>query len=179
MAPLKLVALRRKIGSLAIAIIAKLFHLGKISFQSKGYIDAGQTIQASRSAGLTICEYTEKLWNEEGITDATIAELQQSGALRHSDDVCEVGPGTGRYLERVISIVKPKRYHIYEIADDWAQYLEKTYTIVVNNPADGHSLKYTASDSCGLILAFGVFVYLDIVSSFEYFGEMIRVCSDG
>ncbi len=101
----------------------------------------------------------------------------RTGALPPSDQVCEIGPGTGRYLERLRDIVKASHYQIYEIDTRWASYLEEQYgPTVVNQPANGADLRYTTANSCGVVCAFGVFTYLSIIGSYNYFDEMIRVC---
>lgn len=162
--------------------IADVLDYYKYSFQKKykypigGYISAKDTIKKAKSSGLTVCEYVENLWNIKGQTDEIISELRIIGALKPCEEVCEIGPGTGRYLERILLEVKPKRYHIYEVAWDWAKYLEKKYSpAVIRHNADGHTLRYTPDNSCGLVVAFGVFVYLPVLNSFEYFMEMCRV----
>lgn len=143
------------------------------------YIDAKKTIKSAQKAGKSICEYVEEIWDIKGQTDMIIKRMRQVGALSQCSDVCEIGPGTGRYLERIIEEVKPHRYHIYEIDKDWRDFIYKTYNNVITHPADGHTLSFTESGSCGLVCAFGVFVYLSFLNSFEYFKEMIRVCSKG
>lgn len=147
---------------------------------SGGYIDARATVDAAKAEGLSVCEYVEKLWGQEGATERVIREMEKAGSLTPCDRVCEIGPGTGRYLERILQRVSPKQYEIYEIADDWATWLQATYApIVVRQLADGHTLRHTASESCGLVHAHGVFVYLPFLNAFEYFGEMARVCAAG
>ena len=47
---------------------------------------------------------------------------------------------------------------------------------MVRQAADGRTLRHTPSRSCGLVHAHGVFVYLNLLHTFEYFAEMIRVC---
>lgn len=149
-------------------------------YNGKGYINAKNTVKEAKSLGLTVCEYVENLWGMKGQTDEIITELRSIDALEPCKEVCEIGPGTGRYLERILSYVQPDRYHIYETAPDWARYLEVTYSpVVLKHDADGHTLQYTNDDSCGLVTAFGVFVYLPVLNSFEYFREMIRVCREG
>lgn len=144
---------------------------------SKKYIDAKKTIKIASSKGLTICEYVEEIWNIKGNTDFILQQLNQAGALKHCNEVCEIGPGTGRYLERVLKECKPACYHIYEVAKDWAAWLKKTYSpFVIAHSADGHSLSKTPSNCCGIVHAHGVFVYLSFLNCFEYFLEMVRIC---
>ncbi len=161
--------------------------LNKVGFEIKrvtqerrggGYIDAAQTINAAHGRGISVCEYVEELWDQSGCTDRVIDEMNNAGNLHQCDRICEIGPGTGRYLERVMHQVVPKQYDIYEIADDWASWLVQTYApAVVHQPTDGHTLLMTPDHSCGLVHAHGVFVYLSLLNAFEYILEMVRVCA--
>jgi hypothetical protein len=142
-----------------------------------GYIDVKATVEAARSKGLSVCEYVEELWDQQGSTARVVQEMRKTGCLIPCQRVCEIGPGTGRYLELVLQEAHPQQCEIYETADDWATWLARTYApCVVRQPADGRTLRHTPSGSCGLVHAHGVFVYLSLLHAFEYFAEMIRVC---
>lgn len=146
----------------------------------KQYIDAVETVNAARAKGMSVCDYVEFIWDQKGLTARVIEKMKNAGCFDACVNVCEIGPGTGRYLERVLEDTSPERYDIYEIATDWAKWLSESYSpIICNQPADGHSLKPTPSNSCNLVHAHGVFVYLSFLNAFEYFDEMIRVCSPG
>lgn len=162
-------------------ILQKLgWQVTKVSKSKGSYIDAQKTIASAKAEGITIGEYVEKLWNQEGQTRLVIDQIQKSGALIKCDNVLEIGAGTGRYLEIILEIVKPKVYEVYEIDQDWTDYLVSEYSpFVIGQPTDGTSLKLTDNESCGLVHAHGVFVYLSLLSCFEYFLEMIRVCRIG
>jgi ubiquinone/menaquinone biosynthesis C-methylase UbiE len=147
---------------------------------SGSYIDAVQTVESARSRGLSVREYVEELWDQQGCTEHVVEKMKGAGSLVSCDRVCEIGPGTGRYLELVLQGVSPAKYDIYETADDWATWLANEYgPVVTAHPADGHSLQRTPNESCGLVHAHGVFVYLSFLNTFEYFAEMIRVCQAG
>lgn len=144
------------------------------------YINARDTIRAARSKNISVCEYLEELWDQKGDTAFVINEMKAHSCFKPNTYVCEIGPGSGRYLESVIRQIAPLGYDIYEIADDWAEWLATTYGPTVRRQeADGQSLKHTPDGSCHLIHAHGVFVYLSLLNSFHYFHEMIRVCASG
>lgn len=146
----------------------------------KGYIDAVDTVQAAQSKGLSVCDYVEAIWDQKGCTDKVITNMKKTDCLKSCNRICEIGPGTGRYLERVLEKSTPDVYEIYETAEDWGAFLESTYApCVIRQPADGRLLKGTTDQSCGLIHAHGVFVYLNYINCFEYFSEMIRGCKLG
>jgi hypothetical protein len=164
---------RRKIYE----IIKYLRGDGKYKYEKMGYLDASKIIREARSSGLTVPEYVEKIFGGAGQAEEVINEIRGLGALENVEVVCEIGPGTGMYLDKIIRYAKPKQYHIYETASDWATYLEKTYyPLVIKHDADGYTLRHTPDSSCDLVVAFGVFVYLDFLNCFEYFKEMVRVC---
>ena len=163
----------RLVRRLAFAAINRLMRMAGYELTSsktkEGYIDAAETIRAASLQGQTVCEYVESLWDQHGWTDRVIEEMQKAGSLTPCDRVCEIGPGTGCCLERVLQRVSPRQYDIYETGDDWATWLAETYTPpAVRQPADGHTLQQTLDRSCGLIHAHGVFVYLPFLHAFEY-----------
>ncbi len=146
--------------------------------RNSAYIDAMETINAAKEKKMSVSDYVEEIWNQQGATDQVIQHMKEAGSLVPCERVCEIGPGTGRYLERVQKQVHPSHYDIYEVAEDWATWLAETYS-VTRQPTDGHTLKSTPDMSCGLVHAHGVFVYLSLLHSFEYFLDMCRVCAPG
>jgi ubiquinone/menaquinone biosynthesis C-methylase UbiE len=173
------------IKRLAFAAVNKLMHtfgyeLAPLNAKWGGYIDATETIRAASQRGQSVCEYIESLWGVRGWTDRVVEEMGKAGSLAPCDRVCEIGPGTGRYLERVLKRVSPRQYDIYEIADGWATWLAETYApVVARQPADGRTLQHTPDESCGLVHAHGLFTYLRFLCAFEYFAEIARVCAPG
>lgn len=143
------------------------------------FVNATEIIQKAKSKCMDVREYLEELYFDVGQTDAVIAEMKNYGCLEYCDCVCEIGPGTGGYLEKVLKHIQPKQYHIYETDSMWADFLEKKYSPkVVRMQADGRTLSYTQDASCGLVHAHGVFVYLKRpLYIFEYFLEMVRICN--
>jgi phospholipid N-methyltransferase len=145
--------------------------------QGTAYIGAQNTIQAAKQLNLSVRDYLEQLWDQQGCTERVIDHMRQAGCFSECRRIVEIGPGTGRYLELVLRHASPQQYDIYETALDWAEWLEREYSPpVVRQLADGYSLKQTPDNTCGLVHAHGVFVYLPLVHCFEYFLEMMRVC---
>ena len=175
----------RSVKSLALSAVNRcLLRLGYRIVPNRikigGYIEMEATVEGAKARDQTVCEYVETLWNQRGCTARVIEEMRRVGCFTSLKHVVEIGPGTGRYLDFLIGEVGPIRYEIYETADDWAGWLARTYSpTVIRQPADGHTLHQTPSQSCGLVHAHGVFVYLSILNSFEYFSEVCRVLSPG
>lgn len=142
------------------------------------YIPLRETLVGAEKAGLSVGDYIDVKYHAAGATQSTIDQLVQSGAFEDSHRVCEIGPGSGRYLEKVQRLCAPCSYEIYETDADWSNWLARTYHVVAHE-ADGTSLRNTASDSVDLAHAHKVFVYLPFIVAFQYFGEMIRVAKPG
>lgn len=150
-------------------------HAANSCSRTLSYISAKETVKSAKKASLSICDYVEKMWNQEGETQKVIDNMEKLGAFENANPtICEIGAGTGRYMEKVIGICNPEKYESYEIAIDWAEWLQKEYPII-SQPTDGFSLKATADNSIDIIHAHGVFVYLKFLDNIRYFSEMMRV----
>jgi Methyltransferase domain len=147
--------------------------------RSGGYISANTTVAAAQAAGLSVCDYVERLWGTKGQTASIIEKIHDLGAISSATKtIVEIGPGTGRYIEHTLKYCCPNRYQIYEIDSAWSSWLAQNYPIEAC-AADGQSLKSTTSNSVDLIQAHGVFVYLPFLTSYRYFKEIIRVAAPG
>jgi SAM-dependent methyltransferase len=146
---------------------------------AKWFIAARPTIAAARRSGLSVGDYIDRTFAQPGATvaaiDAIVAMAGLSGPLER---VCEIGPGTGRYLQATIERLSPHEYEIYETAQDWVRYLSK-FPTVIPRPCDGSSLSATTSDSVDLVQAHKVMVYLEFWTVVGYLDEMARVVRPG
>lgn len=188
MIPSLIPQVRRRLGRRGRAFLDRLLASRGYRLAPTGcnYIDAGATIAAASRAGLSLCEYLESQETDpakRGRRDRIIQRMEDAGCFQHVDAVTEIGAGTGMYLERVIERAHPARYEIYETAADWREFLA---TFVRRYPtrcevhvADGRTLAQTADESCELVHAHGVFVYLSSIETFAYLAEMARVCRPG
>jgi SAM-dependent methyltransferase len=146
---------------------------------SLGYISASKTVSTAEHEGLSVCEYVEKLWQQQGDTQRVIDQMAAAGVFEAKDStVLEIGAGTGRYLEKVLAKCKVAKYESYETTRDWAEYLQSNYPII-SHEADGVSLKQTPAHSVNLLHAHGVFVYLPFLISYRYWKEIWRVMKSG
>jgi len=152
--------------------------MGETSNTSHGYISAKETVSAAKHAGLSVCDYVEKLWGQQGDTHAVIEQMAASGVFSSANpNVVEIGTGTGRYLEKTLQQCQPTKYESYETAKDWAEWLQSKYPII-SQEADGVTLKYTSSMSANLVHAHGVFVYLPFLVSYRYWKEIWRITKE-
>jgi len=145
----------------------------------KGFLSAGKTIAAARNAGLPVGEYIDKTFVQPGATAESVKAMLKLADLHSAGGtVCEIGPGSGRFAEKVIETLSPRRYEIYETARDWLPLLEKLPNAVIQ-PCDGHTLSGTADASVDLVHAQKVFVYLEFHTTAGYLQEMARVVRPG
>jgi hypothetical protein len=137
------------------------------------------TRKEAMKAGLSVGDYIDVKFHVPGATQATIDQLEALGIFNEKvRSVCEIGPGSGRYLEKVQRLCAPCSYHIYETDHEWSDWLVQTYHVTPHD-ADGTSLRDTISESVNLIHAHKVFVYLPFVVTCGYLNEMIRVTRSG
>ena len=146
------------------------------------YISCKETVQAASLANLSVCDYLEKNWDQVGGTQLVIDNMEKLGCFVSNGpmEILEIGPGTGRYAEKIMAKYSVNKYFSYEIAEDWSYWLEQTYgPKLIRRNADGKSLNYEADNSMDLVHAHGVITSINIVNIFKYFQEMTRVCKRG
>jgi len=137
------------------------------------------TLREAAAAGLSVGDHFDMRQGHPTATQDTIDRMVAHGVFTDPiDRVCEIGPGSGRYLARVLSKCSPSYYEIYEPAKDWADWLVQRYR-VVSQPCDGLSLGHSVSESSDLVQAHKVFVALPFMTTCRYFNEMARVVRPG
>ena len=144
------------------------------------FIPFEPTVRAARAAGLSIGDYIDEVMNgTPGATTSTIDRLEELGVF--ADDpatLLEIGPGSGRYLEKTLRVCSPRRYEIYETAAPWRDHLVESYQVVAQ-PTEGSSLTPTRDGSVDLVLAHKVFNTVTFLLATRYFLEMARVTRPG
>jgi phospholipid N-methyltransferase len=150
-----------------------------ITSSSLGYISAKETVSAAEREGLSICDYVERLWDQQGDTQKIIEWMASCGSFKTANpNVVEIGTGTGRYLEKVLQKCSPAKYESYETARDWSEWLQSTYPII-SHDADGLTLRQTQNISVDLVHAHGLFVHLPFLVSYRYWLEIWRITKEG
>jgi SAM-dependent methyltransferase len=145
----------------------------------KTFIPARNTIAAAKRAGLPLGTYIDNRWVEPGATGKVVSEMLELADLPQKvRAVCEIGPGSGRFVEEVTAALHPDVYEIYETARDWLPRL-RTLPNTILRDCDGRSLRDTADASIDLVHAQKVFVYLRFYVVASYLEEMARVVRPG
>jgi hypothetical protein len=143
------------------------------------FIPLEETLAGAREAHLPLGEYIDAKHNVPGVTQATHDRLVAIGVFKEKiDRVCEIGPGSGRFLEKTVRACNPSHYEIYETARPWADWLVTTYK-VIPLPADGMTLAHTPSNSIDLVQSHKVFACLLFLTTCSYFTEIARVTRPG
>lgn len=144
------------------------------------FIPFERTIEAARKANMSLGDYVDSVMSgTPGVTADTIAKMASLGVFSEPlHTVVEIGPGTGRYLEKTLAVSRPVRYEIYETAGPWAQYLVQTYPVILQ-PTDGYSLSATPDRSADLVQAHKVFSTVPFMATCCYWHEMARVIRPG
>lgn len=144
------------------------------------FIPLEPTLRGARSAGLSVGDYIDTVLSKTpGATQATIDGMRALGVFDPTPKtVLEIGPGSGRYLAKVIEECSPERVEIYETATPWADWLVESYGVVAQ-PTSGSSLRATPDGSVDLLTAHKVFNTATFLTSVRYFYEAARVVAPG
>ncbi|WP_229639808.1 hypothetical protein [Waterburya agarophytonicola] len=145
----------------------------------RDYIPFEETIEGAKQSNLSVGDYIDAKHNKPGATQDTIDEMTKLGVFAEKiDRVCEIGPGSGRYLDKVLQLCHPSYCEVYETAEDWKNWLVQQYDLIAQ-PTDGKSLSSTPSESIDLIQAHKVLPGQPSLITFRYFTEMARVVNKG
>ncbi len=143
------------------------------------YLPFRATLHDAQRSGLSLGDYIDAKYNLPGTTEETIERMTELGAFDNGPQrICEIGPGSGRYLAKVKGLTDPQLYEIYETAAPWRKYLVETYGVIARH-TDGQTLAETPSGSIDLLHSHKVFVGLPIFTTLHYFTEITRVVQAG
>ncbi len=154
-------------------------HLGyrKKARRFSDFIDFKLTQGAAKAAGRSVAEFLEQrhVVGLKTALEKTIDGMAALGVFNENiDRVCEIGPGSGRYLERIMARCKPTHYEIYETSKEWRNWLVQTYGVTARK-SDWRTLRETETASVDLVQAHKVFPGLPNLTMLSYFREMARV----
>lgn len=143
------------------------------------YIPLKKTLADANDAGMSLGDYIDMHFNVPGTTQETIDKMAELGVFSGKmDRVCEIGPGSGRYLAKVFDLCKPAYYEIYETSKDWREWLVDKYKVIAQK-TDGISLSSTLTGTLDLVHTHKVLYGNPIITICRYFEEMARVVKDG
>jgi SAM-dependent methyltransferase len=141
----------------------------------RNYIPLRETIEGAEAASLSVGDYIDEKYGHPGSTQSTIEQMKALGVFDGSiERICEIGPGSGRYLAPALELSNGATAEIYETATEWNTWLVGTYGVSARE-ADGSSLAATASESVDLVQAHKVLVGQPSLGICSYLREMARV----
>lgn len=151
---------------------------GPPSIGGRPLSDAAVLAEATRR-GISAGAFVEELFGRPGRARQIVQRMVDGGAVSSRvTRVCEIGPGSGLYVEEVMRHAPVQHYEGYEIAQPRARYLQDRYG-VVPRVADGETLSGTLASSVDLVHAHGVFVTLEFLTTCSYLREIARVLAPG
>jgi hypothetical protein len=145
------------------------------------YLPLKETLKSAKTAGLSVGDYidSKQASGPRTPTDQTIEGMAALGVFdRPLQRVCEIGPGSGRYLQRTIARGQPGYYEVYETSVEWRDWLATQYPIVVRK-CDGRTLAETEAASISLVQSHKLFPALPFLTTVSYLQEMARMVEDG
>jgi hypothetical protein len=146
----------------------------------RDYIPFEATLAEAQAAGLPVADYIEARYDQPGIARDTLRQMQSLGVFAQPiERVCEVGPGSGRYLRETLRLCSPSHYEIYETASRWEKWLLESYPNLLARQADGSTLCHTPSESIDLVHAHKVLPGQSFLTTCRYLTEMARVVRTG
>src|SRR5262245_17025486 len=81
------------------------FELVRKGREFQDYIPFRQTLQNAEKSGLSLSDYIDNTFNVPGTTQLTIDKMAELGVFDNRiNRICELGPGSGRYLEKVKAV---------------------------------------------------------------------------
>jgi hypothetical protein len=145
----------------------------------RNYIPFTETLDEARDRDMTVGDYIDWKHNTPGVTQKTVDKMASLGVFEPPPErICEIGPGSGHLLEKVLQYAPGARCEVYETAEEWRDWLVATYG-VVGHSADGRTLRDTPSGSVDLVQAHKVFPGLPTLACCTYMEEMARALSPG
>ncbi|HVN94242.1 MAG TPA: methyltransferase domain-containing protein [Terracidiphilus sp.] len=145
------------------------------------FISFNDTQKAAKAAGVSVGEFLERrhVVGNKTALEVTFEGLTALGVFDGKlDRICEIGPGSGRYLEKTMSLCNPAHYEIYETSAEWRKWLAEKYGVTTRQ-SDWRTLGETEAASVDLVQAHKVFPGLPLLTTISYFREMARVARNG
>jgi len=145
------------------------------------FLSFKETIKAAKAAGLSVGEYLERrhMTGSRTARDLTMDGMAELGVFNGKiERICEIGPGSGRYMDKTIARCRPNFYEIYETSSEWRDWLISQYQTQARR-CDGRTLAETESGSVDLVQAHKLFSGIPTLSTLSYYREMARVTKAG
>lgn len=148
------------------------------------WLDIENLERKAKENNISVADYYEKINNQEGNSKKIIDTIFNSiPEPKKTDQILEIGPGTGRFLAKTLKYILPEHYQIFELDKKLAEYLVNEYTVVDNRTYEQPSkfnLDKIKDNSIDYLFAHGVFnSAVDFYGFIHYFSDMSRVLKNG
>lgn len=146
----------------------------------RGFRSAKETIRLAKSSGRSLNDFLESLAMDNrnlGQRDRVMERISNYCSTNMS--VIEIGSGSMRYSDSLVSHTSVLSYEIYETQKDWRDFAKSNpcfqqIPLAVHIP-NGRNLSQSKPSSADLIHAHGVFVYLTFLETIDYLADAARV----
>lgn len=173
------VSIRRKVANFINVLLAPAgIELTRKVEPERLYLKVAEALLEAERTGVDLFDYLEGLLALKSSARQAIDRLENLGALSSCDCLVEIGAGSGTYLRELLERKSVSDILVYELAEDWRQWLVSNYAVQIMQ-ATGFSLADCPDKKAHVVAAHGVFVYVQVLSCYEYFLEMMRVCAPG
>lgn len=144
------------------------------------FIPYESTAEAARTAGMDVGDYVENVLSDvPGTSRATVAAMADAGVFNGiQGGIAEIGPGTGRYLSKVLPLTGGAKYEIYETSAPWRDHLVRKHNVIAR-PTDGFTMAATRDSSIHLAHAHKVFSTIAFIATCCYWNEFVRIVRPG
>jgi Methyltransferase domain len=146
------------------------------------FMDFKVTLQTAKRKNLTVGDYIDNPRRVDGLTPTewTLKAMKEAGVFANPlQKICEIGPGSGRYLIKTHDEAPTAAAEIYETSAKWRAWLVANNPWITAKQCDGRTLSKTSSGTVDLVQAHRVFPGLSCLNLFSYWNEMIRVLRPG
>ena len=106
----------------------------KITKTGLGFMSASHVCRQAKLHNMSVADFIEsedakKDPRHSGRRDRIVERILKTCSLQESARILEIGPGTARYMEKILHFSPDSDYEIYETAQDWVAYIKKTYSV--------------------------------------------------
>lgn len=144
----------------------------------RGYLDPAE-IKHAKKLGVSLWEYLENQSGSTGLHERLVREFINP-ELKGSETILEIGTGAGKVAARLLNLFPDIRYLSFEPDPHLRRYLNEQFADRITSfHTHGSDLRQVSANSIDLVIASGVYTYLDSATIINYLRETSRVLKPG